>query len=147
MGDVVKILEKSKEAIQVLMGDQHLKNLLHLDELMKEIDEAIACPEIHISVPNGKLVAFGQSSFASDVAGILFYNDDLESVGPIDLVLAEHNKVACRNGTRVEGDIDLYAWEDPSREDYTAAACIRADEMDKAIAERVASATKEEKDV
>lgn len=126
MSNVVETLKRSKEAISVMMSDSYLRELFHLEDLMKEINDAIINPEIRVSVPKGEFV-MGISTGESTQASVCLENDTL---GMVDLLMAECVGEELREENESEGDIRLYTWGDISTEDYSIRHTIRAEEID-----------------
>lgn len=130
MGNIVETLKKAKEVIEQTTRDPYLYQLLKIEELMKEIDEAVEMPELHIETPNGDLVASVAHNEAIQ-ASICLEHPEL---GPVDLFLAEVPEGDLlklyeeRDGLK-EGDIRMLSWTDIGSEDYTRLDVITTEKI------------------
>lgn len=128
MADILTILEKAKTALNTIT-DHYTRELMGLDGLTKEIDEAIERPELRMKTPSGELVV----SVAHNESYQASVTLDNEQSGEKDLFLAEIPEgdlleIYKKDGIK-EGDIRMLSWEDIWNEDYTHSAVIKAEDI------------------
>ncbi len=125
MSDIIATLKKAQAVVEQVMSDKYIRELMDLESLHKEIEEAIKMPEIRIDIPVGQLAVGVSHCEASQAYIDLYYAGGCEK----NLLLAECVDEPLRTDGEQEGDIRMYAWADFHNEDYTWRDSITASEI------------------